>query len=278
MAETTETDSDENPTRSELLARVDLLEQENRRLYKEYTRAHQSRYRQTAIGLAVVGGLALAGSLLFPAGREVLLALGATGIFAGLLTYFLTPGQFVPARVGTAVYEAWARNGDGLVDALGLRREFVYLPPGPDGRIRLFVPRYAEYELPVEHAGPIVIDEDRRGLIIEATGSQLVSTVTETLPGSLAAEPESLGEQLTDGLVEGLELVGRATADVDEDGGSITVAISGSAYGAVDRFDHPVASFLAGGVASALEQPVRLDVTAGDERADWLVTCHYDDN
>ena len=83
-----------------------------------------------------------------------------------------------------------------------------------------------------------------------------------------------LAEQLADALVEGFEMVGSATPDVDPEEGRVTVAITDSRYGAVDRFDHPIPSFVAVGLARGTERPVTLEsTTSDDDRVDYLVTC-----
>lgn len=259
----------------DLAAQVELLADENQRLRDEYVRARQSRYRATAIGLAAIGTVAVLGSLVFTDAREVLVALGATGLFGALLTYYLTPSRFVAADVGERVYTASTANVAAIGDELGLRDERVYLP-GETVPARLYVPQHADYSIPDERAGPIVVDDDSRGLLLEATGAELFQPFERALTGDLAAEPTPLAAQLTDGLVEQFELARSAEADVDAGDGRATIAVSDSAFGPIDRFDHPIPSLLAVGFAAGLERPVRLEIAAGDDRADWLVTCRWD--
>lgn len=268
-------DADDADDRLELAARVELLADENRRLREEYVRARRSQYRATAIGLAAVGLVAALGGVLFPDAREVLVALGATGLFGALLTYYLTPSQFVAADVGERVYAAATGNLAAIVDELGLRDERVYVP-GETEPARLYVPQHAAYAIPEPRAGPIVVDEDARGLLLTATGAELFREFERGLTGDLAAAPPVLAEQLTDALLEQFELARSADADVDADRGRVTVAITDSAFGDVDRFDHPIASFLAAGIAAGLERPVTLEVTPGEERADWVITCRWE--
>ena len=261
----------------ELAARAELLAEENSRLREEYVRARRAQYRNTALGLAALGVVAGLGGLVFPGSREVLFVLAATGLFGGVLTYSLTPGRFVAAEVSERVYAGLAANQAALAAELGLREERVYLPGEGDG-VRLFVPRHREYDLPDADAGPIVADERSRGLLLEPTGDRLVRELERGLPGELAGQPAALAAQLADGLVEQLELARSAEPDVDPETGRVTVALGDPAFGPVDRFDHPVASFFAVGVATGLEQPVSLAVEPGDDRADWLVTCRWDRN
>ncbi|UTF54835.1 hypothetical protein NGM29_06100 [Natronosalvus rutilus] len=258
-------------------AQLEVLAEENRRLRTEYARARQSRYRQTALGLAAVGLVAVLGGLVFPDGREVLFVLGATGFFGGVLTYFLTPAHVVAADVGERVYAAGAANGAALVEALGLSETRRYVPMA--GSVRLFVPHSPDDVLTdlSDHAeaGPFLLD-DPRGLLLEATGQRLFDEFERALSGDLAATPTPLTTQLTDGLCEHLELARHAEVDVDADRGRATIAITESAFGDVDRFDHPIASFLVVGLATGLDRPVTLEVAPGDDRADWLVTCRWD--
>lgn len=265
------TDDEIDP--NDLAAQIELLEDENRRLREEYVRARQSQYRNTALGLGAIGVVAVAAGLLLPDAREVLIALGATGLFGAVLTYYLSPSRFVAAEVGERVYTAGASNLAAIADELGLREQRVYIP-GETAPARLYVPQRAAFERPDEDAGPIVVDEDGRGLLLEATGAELFAAFQRSLTSDLAATPSALATQLTDALVEQFELVDSATADVEA--GRATVAISGSAFGPVDRFDHPIGSFLATGFAAGLERPTTLTVTPGDDRADWLLTCRWD--
>jgi hypothetical protein len=271
-----ETDDDLEARLERATVRAELLAEENQRLRAEYARARQSRYRRTSIGLAVIGVLAAAAGVVFPAAQEVLLTLGATGVFGALLTYYLTPGRFVTASVGERVYAALAANGAAIATELGLRDDRRYFPDAAGETARLYVPLHAGAEPPQEHPGPIVLEEAERGLVLVPTGATLFEEFRRALAGDLATTPEVLASQLCDGLVEQFELVDRADPDVDAAGGRVTIAVSGSAFGAVDRFDHPIGSFVAVGLAVGLDRTVTLEIDDGDDRADWLVTCRFE--
>lgn len=268
---------------ADLTARIDVLREENQRLREEYARARRTRYRRTAIALAVVGAVATLGGVAFPDARTVLLALGGTGVFAAVLTYYLTPEQFISASVGEGVYGALAATEAALVTELGLHDERLYLP-GPDApgetSVRLFVPQRADYELPAPSAlGSVFVvtdSETERGLALHPSGGPLFAEFRRTLSGELSDEPGALAAQLADALVEQFELVRSATPESDDEGGRVTVAVDGSAYGALDRIDHPVASFLGVGLAAGLDRSVSVETRAIDgDRADYLVTCSW---
>ncbi|WP_299263330.1 hypothetical protein [Halorientalis sp.] len=273
-------DSDTEPEQDVLRGRIELLQAENERLRTEYARAKQARHRRTALGLAALGVVALVSAALFASVRTVLIAIGSTGLFGAVLLYYLTPERFVAATVGTRVYESFAGSFETLVADLGLSDRRVYVPVDEAaGTVRLFVPQAASYELPGRAAleAFVVTDDDReRGLAIQPTGHGLFEEFEQSLSGSLATEPAQLGSQLIDALIEQFELVD--AADVEVGDGQLTVALDSSVYGDLSRFDHPVVSLLAVGVARGLGQPVVVDVNDGDDRFSYLVTLRWEDS
>ncbi|ELZ11170.1 hypothetical protein C479_07673 [Halovivax asiaticus JCM 14624] len=262
-------------TPDELAAQVELLADENARLRETYANAKRARYRRTALGLAGVGMLAVVGGLTVPAGRDVLFVLGATGLFGALLTYVLTPERFVAASVGERIYGALATNHAALIDELGLRSEPRYLPGTSSVAPKVFVPQRASTTSPTGETGPIVTDEDHRGLLLEPTGAELYTAFAEASPADPATTPAPLAGQLAEAVVDQFELA--RTIEPDVDGDRVTFAVTDAAFGPLDRFDHPIPSFLAVGLAASRGRPVRLTVYPGDDRADWLVTCWWTD-
>ncbi|MCW8173336.1 hypothetical protein D8S78_20910 [Natrialba swarupiae] len=115
----------------------------------------------------------------------------------------------------------------------------------------------------------------RRGVTFTPNGLLLLEEFERGLRGDLGSHPRTIATQLSDGVVEQLELASSADPDVDAADGRVTVAISGAAITSLDRFDHPIPSFLATGFAAGLERPVRVEVRAGGERSDWLVTLRF---
>jgi hypothetical protein len=267
----------------DVAAQVEVLRRENERLRTEYARSKRTQYRRTAVGLAGIGVLGIVGGVLFPAVRTLLIALGATGVFAGLLTYYLTPERFITADVGLGVYRTHADTLDALVAELGLRESMVYVPvhtPGMGADCRLFVPKHEAYTVPDAEALQslfVITDADNsRGVALQPTGSHLYAEFERGVAGSPSSDPARLAEQASDALVEQFELCDRATPDVDGETGRATVGIDDSALGGVDRVDHPIGSFLAVAFVRNLEQPVELDTARPDDgQADALVTLRW---
>ena len=281
-ASSIEDETDDSQTVADLSAQLEVLTEENQRLREEYARARRTRYRRTALALAVVGIVGILGGLVLPASRTVLFALGGTGLFTAVLTYYLTPEQFISAAVGDGVYSALARTETALVDELGLQDEQVYVPTAGgtnEHMARLFVPQQSAFDVPDQTALDslfvVTVAENERGVAIHPTGEPLFREFERTLSEPLGDEPDLLATQLTDGLVEQFELARSATVEFDTEGGRLTVAIDDSAYGSVDRFDHPVMSFLGVGLAVGLDRPVTVESVRTDDRAEYLVACSW---
>lgn len=252
-------------------ATVAMLVEENERLRREYRAARRTAYRRSASALVALGALAVLAAIVVPPVREVLLVLGAIGLFGGIITYYLTPERFVAAAVGERVYAAMAENQAAIADTLGLREETVYIPD--EHTVAVYVPDRATETIPAPVDGPIVTDPATRGLVLESTGAALLETLAA--PASERSLP-ARAHTLADALVEQFELVDAATVEVDAEMGRADVRLSGSTFGAPDRFDHPTVSLLAAGLADHLGEPVRPHVTeaAGDD--DWVVVCQWE--
>lgn len=278
--ETTDKDSSDRSV-TELQTQLELLAEENQQLRDSYARAKQTQYRRTALGLTLVGLVAVAGAALFPALRTILIALGSAGLFSAVLTFYLTPEQFVSADVGRNLYATQAANEDALVTELGLSDIRLYVPvESAESGVRLFVPQHEEYTVPDETALThrlIAGDEPTaNGMALDPSGGRLFREAEQVLSGPVADQPAQLSQQLTDVLVEQFELVGAADPDVDSDEQQLTVAVTESVYGSLDRFDHPVVSLLATGLANGMNRPVTSAVTVTeDSRAEYLVTLRW---
>ena len=258
---------------ADLQTRVAVLEAENRQLRDEHARAKQATYRQTALGLFAVGALGLLGGVVFSDTRSVLFALGGTGVFAGMLTYVLTPERFVTASVGGRVYQALRADRDAMLGELGIGGDPVYVPV--DG-VRVFVSRHAGAPLPdpAKLADLFVVPEesDHGGVAFRPTGAPLFDEFETTRSRSVDATPHAVAPVLADALVELFELADGVDHDVDTETNRVTFEIAGASLGDPTGIDHPIPSFLAVGLARSLDATVRVEV-----RDDPLtVTCRYD--
>jgi hypothetical protein len=271
-------------TREELLGEVQLLAEENARLRAQGETRIRRSYRRAAVGFAVLGLLAAGAALAIPESQSVLFSLAGVGLFTAILTFWLTPSRVIAAPVGDRVYGAYAATIRALVAELDLQETSVYVPAAthsPDAAdVRLFVPQSREFVIPgplaLESLFVVADDERARGVSLVPTGAPLVTEFERG--GERAGMTEELASQLADALVEGFELVDRATATVDPDGGAVTIGVRGSSFGAVDRFDHPVGSFVATALARELGVPVGMEIRpADDRRAEFVVDCRWGD-
>lgn len=259
--------ADAEDTVEQLEARIEALAAENARLRREYAQARQTSYRRSALALAVLGFAALAGAAAFPTARDVLLALGGTGLFGAVLTYYLTPERFVPESVGERIVAAHAANQQALIDELGLQDTRVYVPtPDASEPARLFVPQRAEYDLPASPRELLVIADEpaQRGVAFVPTGGHLYEEFERTVTGEPASEPGPLAAQLADAVVETFELATAVGVDPDLEGGRLVFTVTEPVYGHVDAPDHPVVSVIATGLAVGRNEPVVASVRGAD--------------
>jgi hypothetical protein len=261
----TERDDVDDAARDELVAQLELLRAQNRTLRRQ----QRESYENTARGLVGVALLSLAGAVVFPALRELLVALGITGLFAAVLTYYVTPDHVIASETGERVYGAFAESTASLVRQLGLSESRVYVPTDGTARARLFVPQYGDFELPSTEAleSPLVIAERerQRGVSLRPTGAALLQEVERTLSEPLTSSPEVLVPQLRDGLTETLELASRVEGGGDPSDGQLSFKVADSVWEGLERVDHPVPSFLAVGCAVGLGTPVEVEVVAVQE-------------
>jgi len=286
-SETTEGETRREESATDLAARVERLRAENRRLKREYAAARRSRYRRTALGLYAVGAVAVLAALALPDAREVLFALGATGLFAGVLTYYLTPERFLSERVGEGVTAASAATLAALAADLGLAEPRVYLPVDGEAEtdVLLFLPQTARYEVPDDPDPGVHAPDDSgtRGLVVVPAGGPLLRELERGLDGGLAADPGRLADQAAEA-VEAFELATSAAAetapvgDTEAESGRLTLRCTEPAFGPPTREDHPVASLTAALVARGRETPVELRVDRSPADPDeYLITAAWDD-
>lgn len=271
---------DDVPSQEALLAQQRALEAENERLRSAYAAAQRSRYRRTAIALCVVGLISAGAGVVFQGSQPVLFAIGTTGLFAGVLTYYLSPTQFVAETIGDRLVEANTATLNAFVQTLGLSGTIVYVPT-TDASIQpevvAFLPQSTEYTIPTDITPGIIPDTDpaAQGVVIVPVGGLLLSEFTRALTGDRATDPDPLGEQLGEALTDQFELASTVrietaitgnTDDTDDrdsvPAGRLTIVCMDPVFAGSTAFDHPIGSFVASGVATALDRPVELRVDA----------------
>lgn len=267
---------------ADLQGQLELVQAENKRLRQEYVRTQQTKYRRTAIGLVVVGVLAITGAVLFPSVREILIALGGAATIAGVLTYYLTPEKFVVATVGETLTETLQSTYEAIRTELDLQGEPVYVPAvsAGDVSVRLFFPQQHEYTLPDEDSltDMFVLPENQRqwGIAVRPSSAGLFEefrAAAVDFDTQATNEPMQIFEQLADGLVEQFELADQVTASI-EDEKRCVLAVTGSTYSHHEKIDHPIPSFIAVGAATAFNEPTRINVRNTEDR-DFIIECQW---
>lgn len=279
--EASDGETEDTPTVAELKTQLEILREENQRLRTESRRLQHTRYRRTALGLFAVSIVAAVAAGLFPDARTLFVVLASIGAFGGVLTYYLTPERFLAASVSDRIYASVASDGRRLVEEFGLTDHRLYVPTGADGTTYLFIPQHEEFALPdAEELEPFAVvppEERKRGISVEPTGARLYDAFDRR---RTTAEPQDVGviaDQFADAIVEQFDLAAATNVDVDGPGGRITVGIDDSTLGSVTRFDHPVPSFIATGMALELGRPVEMTISEpADRRVDAHVTCRWD--
>ncbi|MDT3435455.1 hypothetical protein [Haloarcula sp. 1CSR25-25] len=264
-----------------LEAELEVLREENRRLRDSYARAKRTTFRRTAVGFFVVGGLSLVAAVLFPALRTIFIAFAGTGVFAGIVTFYLTPERFVSASVSDTVFDTLADVEQHLVRELELQTEAVYIPTPsrPETNARLFVPQHVEYAVPdVAQLGDLFVTSDveaEQGVSLPPTGDRLYTEFERAISGEPGDGPGVIVTQLTAALTEQFELVDDTTIETDGENRNASIGVNNPAFGDVHQLDHPVVSLLAVGFATALDRPVFVE-TRDDDRFDGVVTISWD--
>jgi len=268
------------PDRQTLEAELEVLREENRRLRDSYARAKRATFRRTAVGFFMVGGLSLIAAFLFPTLQTIFVAFAGTGVFAGIVTFYLTPERFVSASVSDTVFATLADVEQHLVRELELQTETVYVPTvsRPETNARLFVPQHVDYAIPdAERLGELFVTsavEAEQGVSLPPTGDRLYTEFERTLSGDLGDDPGAIATQLTAALTEQFELVDDTTIEVDGEQHA-SIAIDNPAFGELHQLDHPVVSLLAVGFATGLDRPVTVE-TRDDDRFSAVVTVSWE--
>lgn len=192
---------------------------------------------------------------------RVLTALAATLTVGGVLNHVLVQGRDLPLSVTESTVTAAADTVETLVAARDLPDERVYVPSTGDRGPQLVVPVSDEDVLAA--AGRTVDDADTDGVAVTPSAAGLVARFDGQGVDAVADSPAERLDALCDALTAVYELAGGATPTVE--GGHATIAVRACPIGQPRRVDHPVSSFLATGLAEALDRPVEVTAVRPDE-------------
>lgn len=255
------------------------------------TTGSRRRYRGLAALLFVIGIAFVLAPLLSDAtvgASRVLVAVGGIGIFGGVLSYYLTAGRFVSATVDERIQAAAARNYEGIRADLGLSSRRIYVPVATstgddtdrsleDHEVRLCIPKQADLDLQeaTALAGVSVVVTNSTGisgLSLHPAGSNLFAAFRSTLNTPLETDPQGLYQQLSDAVVEEFDFARSVTAEIKSEQDRMSVTFSGVLYDTRPRFDHPLVSVFAVGLAVGLDSPIETTVPDTDS---FAVTFHW---
>jgi len=231
--------------------------------------SYRSKY-YTGIGMLLIcaAGL-LAGAFLFAAVREMLVALSVAAIFGAILLYLVTPERFITASVAGSVTAVMNSNIEALVETTGVVRTPRYVPT-TDG-VKLFFPSVAVVSTPPTET-LVSADEGSQiedGIVLEPSAKRLVAALGDGAADDYQTLSETLG-LLSSAMVGQFGLADGATIESIDDQHA-TVRVRGSIFDDSTRFDHPIQSFLAVGLAMRVEATVRPTMTVEDS-GDLLIT------
>jgi len=273
----------ENDVPTDLNRKFNRLTEQTEELHADSLRARDARHRPLAIALAGTGStVVLVGILLGAHGTATaipsttVIVVGGIGLFTGLFLYYVTPERFVTATVATALCRTLDSVSKSFVeDATTPLYAYASGSTGED-RVHLELSTAA-----VSTDGEGTLHErygDQRPPAPESTPRQMVPSglsiyreIGPTPPYSEGSTRERI-LRLAETLNSPLGLVDDVDATWESD--RLVVRIANSTCGPIDRFDHPVPSLLACGLAVETESKVvvgieRLDATDYD----WQVAC-----
>ncbi|WP_324759924.1 hypothetical protein [Haloarcula montana] len=195
---------------------------------------------------------------------SLLLALSGTLLVGGVVNHVLTAGRDLPLTVTASTAAAAGRTVESLLVQRELDDRRVYLPATTDRGPRLVVPG-GEGD-PIAHAEQ-AFDDQTEAVVVTPTAAEMVTGFREHRTDAAATDATHHVDALCDGLTAVYDLAAGASGTVD--GRQATVSVRGCPLGEPRRIDHPVSSFLATGLATALDRPVELTEVRpdGGERA-----------
>lgn len=253
-------------------ARLTSLVAENSRLRADHdAQVRGSRLRRAALVIGALGVVFGLVGVAFPELRTVAISLAGVGLFTSVLLYYTTSERFVSLHVAERIHDPLAEGREALVGTFGVADRRVYVPISDDPpRARvLALPAGADVP-PVTAVESVVVDaaaggEPTDGLSFRPSGEELFATYAPRLDEDIDVQPDELGTELAEVVVEEFELAADIEVEAELDAGRLRVDVVDAAFGPATRFDHPIASFFGTGFAVVLREAVRVDAAGEAE-------------
>ena len=262
---------------SELEERVETLEERNRELEAENERLRSitgpwMTYRRASVLLVLLSAVALAGTVVYPGSRTLLLGIAGTGAFGAVLLGALIRERFLSAPVSGAIYDTLWRNETRLASRLRVAETERYVPNDRDSLgVRLYLTRSLEDPIPPsESLDSTVFElEDHYALLLDQTGRafvELYERTNEDLPETVQLATVVLREAVVQEfeLADSVDIVDLEFAD-GPGRNRMRVRVWGSVLGDAARLDHPIRSFVGVALARIVDSPVESEARAEDE-------------
>jgi hypothetical protein len=217
---------------------------------------------QPAVVLALLGAASLVGWFFLGSDPGApLLYFGGIGLFGAILVPLLLPDRTVAPIVAEGLHEALVSTADPGTDGSDARRMAVYdpgsPPAGPAG-VQVYTLETTDQDVDLVDAGSAAVTGGS-SLRSRPSGVGVYQAFTSEAVPDVGTSTETFAWQLCRGLTDWLELATSATPEAETEGG-ITVRVAGSTVPGVDRFDHPIVSFLGVALACHRDRAVVTDV------------------
>jgi hypothetical protein len=216
--------------------------------------------------------LAVAGATQFPDVTEILFILGGIGLYTAVLIWYLTPEEFSPHTVAEGIYEVVTRNRRDIIEQFDLSIEPTYVYTGDAEHAKVFIPQQPNDHPPApERITTTILTTDQNvcyGAAFVPCGLSLFEEFEQIRPDPLGETPETAVEQLLEGLTEGFGLIENPSFVLGDDANELELYVEDVPFGPVTRFDHPIVSFVAIGLAEALNASVAVEVESESDESE----------
>jgi len=262
--------------------KVRILTERTNELHADSLRARDAQHRSLATALAGTGISVIFLGILLGAHdtpgsvpSTTVTVVGGIGLFIGIFLYYVTPEHFVTAAVVTAVCQTLDAVSRPLSEGVTTPVYTYASGSGAETEVHLELSQTT-----VSTDGGETMEEhfDKNTNTPESPLNQVVPTGLPLYREVGPSPPYSEGStrerslRLAETLNSPLGLVGSVEAVWEPD--QLSVRIADSTCGPIDRFDHPVPSLLACGLAMETQSKVVVETERLDTADfDWQVTC-----